>query len=169
MYGIQIFSVLFAAILTLTAPLAAQRRPSASPVEETVSTVIALSIGGASYNFTGQAVCEHVPNGSIYDIVAERWSVRQQDTGRSMSLNLWHPLSGGSDMVTLTVSTGGKKYDVDTVKKPQSNQTIGSANVKFVPQGKGGTLTIDATAGSGTKVSGTIKCDAFTAVTPVAG
>jgi hypothetical protein len=169
MVSIQIFSVLFAAILTLTTPLAAQRRPSGTPVEETVGTTIALSVGGVAYNFSGQAMCEHVPQGSIYDTVAERWSVRQQSAERSLSLNLWHPLSGGSDMVTLTVSTGGKRYDVDTVKKPQSNQTIGSANVKFVPQGKGGTFTIDATAGSGTKVSGTIKCDAFTAVTPVAG
>ena len=166
---LQIFSVLFAAILTLTAPLSAQRRPSASPAEETVSTTIALSVGGAPYNFSGQATCEHVPQGSIYDTVAERWSVRQQSAGRSLSLNLWHPLSGAADMVTMSVSTAGKRHDVDTVKKPQNNQTTGSANVKFVPQGKGGTITIDATAGSGAKISGTIKCDAFTAVTPVAG
>jgi hypothetical protein len=114
-------------------------------------------------------MCEHVPQGSIYDTVAERWSVRQQGTGRNLNLNLWHPLAGAADMVTMSVSTGGKRHDVDTVKKPQSNQTTGSANVKFVPQGNGGTFSIDATASSGAKISGTIKCDAFTAVTPVAG
>jgi hypothetical protein len=169
MQVIQTLSVLLAAMLTLSTSLAAQRRPSGTPVEETVATTIALSVGGVAYNFSGQAMCEHVPQGSIYDTVAERWSVRQQDNGRNLSLNLWHPLSGGADMVTMSVSTAGKRHDVDTVKKPQSNQTTGSATVKFVPQGKGGTITIDATAGSGAKISGTIKCDAFTAVTPVAG
>jgi hypothetical protein len=41
--------------------------------------------------------------------------------------------------------------------------------VKFVPEGKGGTFTLNATAGSGAAVTGTIKCDAFTVPAAVAG
>jgi hypothetical protein len=157
-------------VLTVSTPLVAQRRPPGStPQESTVGAAIALSVGGMTYAFTGKAECEHLAGGSIYDTVAERWSVQQQDNGRSLNLNLWHPMSGGSDMVMLSISLGGKTYTLDTVKRPQSAQTTGSGTVKLVPQGNGGTFTVNGKAGSGAAISGTIKCDSFTASNPVAG
>jgi hypothetical protein len=164
----KILVAILLAAATSSAAASAQRRPAGSAAAETrVGTIIMLNVGGASYNFSGQATCERLAGGSIYDIPADRWSVQQADGARSLSLNLWRP--GAGDMVTLSISSGGKRYDVDTVKSPRKPQTTGTANVKFAPQGNGGTFTIDATAGGGAKITGTIKCDAFTTSTPVAG
>ena len=72
-------------------------------------------------------------------------------------------------MVTLSISVGGKRYDVSTVKSPQATQASGSASVKFASQGGGATFTVDATTASGAKLNGTIKCESFTMPEPVAG
>jgi len=127
-----------------------------------------LKAGGVAYDFTGPATCEHSPNGSIYNVVAERWSVRHSDGTRQLNLNLWHPLTGGQDMVTLSISTGGKRYDVDTVKGP-SVQTSGTGTARFAAAGNGGTLTIDAATASGAKITGSVKCDAFTSAEVAGG
>ncbi len=159
----------FASALTIVAPVPAQRRPAGSaPQEAKVSATIALNVAGMAYQFSGQAVCEHLSRGSIYDIPAERWSVRHSEAARDMSLTVWRPQSGG-DMVTLAVSIGGKRHDVDTVKAPKATAVTGSATVKLAPEGKGGTFTLNATAGSGAAVTGTIKCEAFTTPAVVAG
>ena len=166
------FTVLsLAAALTLVAPASAQRRPAGSPPQEAkVNATVALKIADSAYNFTGQAVCEHLSRGSIYDIPAARWSVRHNEAARDLSLTLWRPLSGSGDMVTLAVNIGGKRHDVDTVKAPKSTAAAtGSATVKFAPDGKGGLFTLNATAGSGAAITGTIKCEAFTTPTAVAG
>jgi hypothetical protein len=53
--------------LRRTAP--AQRRPAGSPPQEAkVNATITLNVAGAAYHFSGQAVCEHLSQGSIYDI-----------------------------------------------------------------------------------------------------
>ena len=87
--------VVLTTIVGLSTANGAQRRPQNSPLEEKkVSVVIALKVNGAPYNFTGQAVCEHIPRGSIYNIPAERWSARHDDNGRSLNFTLWHPSAG---------------------------------------------------------------------------
>jgi hypothetical protein len=163
------FFVLTTTVAVSTAN-AAQRRAQGSPLEEKkVAVVIAMKANGAAYNFSGQAVCEHIPVGSIYNVPAERWSARHDDNGRNLNFTLWHPLAGKGDMVTLSISIGGKKYDVNTVKSPQATGDSGSANVKLTPAGGGGTFIIDATTASGAKLNGTIKCESFTMPEPVAG
>jgi hypothetical protein len=171
MHPVDSFTALYLAIaLTFIAPLSAQRRPAGSaPPEEKVNATITLTVAGTAYNFTGQAVCEHLAQGSIYDIPAARWSVRHNETARDLNLSVWRPQSGGGDMVTLAVAMGGKRHDVNTVKAARATAVTGSATVKFAPEGKGGTFTINAIAGSGAAVSGTIKCDAFTTPAAVAG
>jgi hypothetical protein len=126
-------------------------------------------VDGAAYNFNGQAVCEHMPRGSIYNVPAERWSARLDDNGRSLNFTLWHPLAGSTDMMTLSISVGGKRYDVSTVKSSQATQASGSANVKLMPSGDGVTFSVDATTASGAKLNGTIKCESFTTPEAVAG
>ena len=167
----QSFTVLcFASALTLVAPLSAQRRPAgAAPQEAKVSATISLDVAGAPYQFSGQAVCEHLSQGAIYDIPAARWSVRHNEAARDLSLTVWRPQSGSGDMVTLAVAIGGKRHDVNTVKAPRAPAVTGSATVTFAPEGKGGTFTLKATAGSGAAVTGTIKCAAFTTPEAVAG
>jgi len=171
MYLVHSLVVLcFVSGLTVVAPGPAQRRPAGSvPQEATVSAAIALKVAGMDYQFSGQAVCEHLSSGGIYDIPAERWSVRHSESARDLSLTVWRPQSGGGDMVTLAVDIGGKRHDVNTVKAPKAPSTTGSATVKFAPEGKGGTFTLNATAGSGAAVTGTIKCAAFTTPAAVAG
>ena len=157
------------AALVIAAPVSAQRRPAGSaPQEAKVGATIALVVAGTAYQFSGQAVCEHLSRGSIYDIPAARWSVRHSEAGRDLSLTVWRPQSG-SDMVTLAVGIGGKRHDVNTVKAPKATSVTGSATVKFAPEGKGGTFTLNATAGSGAAITGTIKCEAFTTPIAVAG
>jgi hypothetical protein len=159
----------FATALTLVVPVSAQRRPAGSaPQEAKVGATIALDVAGTAYQFSGQAVCEHLSRGSIYDIPAARWSVRHSEAARDLSLTVWRPQSGG-DMVTLAINSGGKRHDVNTVKAPKATSVTGSATLKFAPEGKGGTFTLNATAGSGAAITGTIKCEAFTTPVAVAG
>src|SRR5688500_8366395 len=106
-------------VVSLLSPLAAQRRPAGQPQDIKVSATINLKVSGAAYTFSGPATCEHLQRGSIYDTPAERWSVQQADGERSLSLTVWRPLAGGDDMITLSVSDGGKRVDVNTVKGRQ--------------------------------------------------
>jgi len=154
----------------LSMSVAAQRRPPGSaPQEQKVGLSIELRMDSVPYTFKGQGVCQHLAKGSIYDTLAERWSVQHEATGQNMNLTLWRPLKGGGDMVTLSVQSGGKRHDVNTVKGPQATQTTGSGSVRFAPEGAGGTFAVEVTAVSGAKISGSVKCDAFTASEPVAG
>jgi hypothetical protein len=164
-------SLLFLTVILLSVSATAQRRPTGStPQEKKVRVAIDMRVDNVPYTFTGEATCEHLAKGSIYDTLAERWSVQQQgDNGRSLSLTLWRPLAGGANMLTLALSTGGKRYDVDTVKKPKPSQASGSGTVRLAPEGMGGTITIEATTASSAKINGTIKCDSFTTSNPVAG
>jgi hypothetical protein len=140
------------------AAASAQRRPSGSQ-EQKVAVAIDLNVNGTPYTFKGEAICDHLAKGSIYDIAAERWSVRHDDSGRNLNLSLWRPLGGAGDMVQLSVYLGGKRYDVSTIKSPQGPS--GSGTAKLVPAGTGGTFTIDATTPSAGKIAGTIRCAAF--------
>ena len=160
-------SVLFvSAALMLTVAASAQRRLPGSQ-EKKVGVAIDLKVNGTPYTFKGDAICDHLAQGSIYDIVAERWSVRQDDSARNVNLSLWRPVKGTGDMVQLSVYMAGKRYDVSTIKSPQGPS--GSGSVKLAKDGAGGTFTIDAATPSAGKITGTIKCDAFPASEAVAG
>ncbi len=163
----RLISVLFvSAALMGSVAASAQRRPPGSQ-EKKVGVAIDLKVNGTPYTFKGEASCDHLAKGSIYDIAAERWSVRHDDNGRNISLSLWRPANGTGDMVQLNVNMGGKRYDVSTIKSPQGPS--GSGSVKLVTEGTGGTFTVDATTPSAGKITGTIKCDAFPAAEVVAG
>jgi hypothetical protein len=142
------------------------RVPRGLPEPQKVPVTIDLTVGADKYQFTGPAVCEHLAVGSIYDTPAERWTVTQDAAGQNLTMTVWRPRAGGENMLTLNISTAGKRYDVNTVR---GGTASGSGSAKFAAAGKGGTFTIDATSNSGTKIVGTIRCEAFTASTPVAG
>jgi hypothetical protein len=72
-------------------------------------------------------------------------------------------------MVTLAITSGGKRHDVNTVKNPRATATAGSGNVRLASKGAGGVFTLDATAASGAKISGTVACERFTVPELVAG
>jgi hypothetical protein len=133
----------------------AQRRtgaPALVPVE------ISLRIAGQPYDVKGQASCTHAPKGSIYDVVSEMWTVRQEQDGASVQLTLWKPIDGSASMFTLSTS-GKKNTSITTVR---GGEVSGSGTVAFAPSGKGGTFTIDARSKANETVTGTITCQAFT-------
>ena len=162
----SMFVLSVSAVLMMSIAPAAQRRLPGS-LEKKVGAAIDLKVNGTAYTFKGSALCDHLAQGSIYDIAAERWSVRQDDNGRHLSFSLWRPRSGSGDMVQLNVYVGGKRHDVSTIKSPQGPS--GSASVKLTKEGAGGTFSIDAATASGGKITGTIKCDAFPPSEAVAG
>ena len=70
-------------------------------------------------------------------------------------------------MISLYVTTGGKSYSVNTVGTGRN--TVGSGKVIFTPAGPGGTFAVDATAVNGARITGTLKCGAFTAIVAEGG
>lgn len=143
----------------LATSIADAQQPS---MEDTkVGAAIAMRVAGEPYEFTGQATCTHAPMASIYGTVAQMWSVQHSEGSRSLVLTLWRPTSGSTHMFSLSASTGGKSYSVTTSKGPQGGSIEGSGDVKLALAGTGGTFAIDATTASGSKIAGTLKCDAF--------
>lgn len=154
--------------LVLSSLAAAQRpvrrAPVATPDDDKVGVAIAIQAGGDSYRFTGRATCKHERRGSIYMVPASLWSVDHSEGTHGVHLTFWRPASGSGDMFTLSVRGGGKTYAASTVKTPHGGSPEGSGQVRFAPEGAGGTFTVEATTASGTRISGTLKCDAFGAV-----
>lgn len=139
----------------------AQRRVPA-PGSETVPVVIALKADGKAYNFSGQAKCTHAPVAAIYGLRAERWTVDRSESGAlPATLALWHPASG-PDLVSLSFTIGDTRHDFSTIKVGSNGKVEGSGTITLAREGKGGTFTVNATSASGAKLTGTVKCDAFT-------
>jgi hypothetical protein len=135
------------------------------PKEPQVPMAVSLKVGTQPYTFTGQGVCQLTPNAGIYEIPATMWSARQQGAGSSVSFTLWHPKAGGDDMFSLGITLNGKSFRTNTAHKGSMGTVVGSGTATFAKNGGGGTFTIDATAGEGARVTGTISCSSFT--TPV--
>lgn len=115
---------------------------------------IALQIGSQKY--TGMGECKSAARASIYDIPAALYSVSQRAGKDSLNLTLWRPADGKPDMLSLSLSTGGRSYVVDTVKNKK-----GSGGAKLERSGNGGSIVLDAVAASGEKITGKIQCRAF--------
>jgi hypothetical protein len=56
----------------------------------------------------------------------------------------------------------GASHRVSTVKVGQQGSVQGSGTATIARSGAGGTFTLDATADSGRRITGTIACTAFT-------
>ena len=143
--------------LTFASVDAAQR----SPAGDTVGVVIALQAGTDSYRFTGQGTCTQEPKGWIYETAAHLRSIEQSEGQRHIRLTLWSPANKSANMFSLYLSVGGKSYQTTTITGKDAGPTKGSGTVAFASAGSGGTFTVNATAANGTKITGTIKCDAF--------
>jgi hypothetical protein len=122
---------------------------------------IALQVGAKKYAFSGEGECKAAPQASIYGINAALYSVSQRAGSRGLSLTLWQPKNGSAEMMTLHVSDGASRYEVDTVKGGAKRETKGSGKTTLQKSGTGGVFTIQAVAGSGEKIGGTIKCARF--------
>ena len=140
----------------------AQRRVPGQRGEATVPITVNLMADRQVYNFSGLAKCTHAPVASIYGLRAERWSVdRSGDGGLNATLSLWRPATG-SDLVSLYLTIGQTRYTINTIKVGDKGNVEGSGTIALKPEGKGGTFTVNGTAANGAKISGTVKCEAFT-------
>jgi hypothetical protein len=64
-------------------------------------------------------------------------------------------------MMSLLVSTGSARYEVDTVKGGAKRDTKGSGSATLQKSGAGGVISLDAKAASGEKITGNIRCGSF--------
>lgn len=148
------------ALTGLVSDTAAQRRGAGQGQTRMQQGVnISLKVGGQAYQANGPGKCTHAPTASIYQTVAELWSVQQSADGRSLAMSLWKPKDGSAEMVTLSVTGGGASHQVNTVRGGGS--TSGSGKVTLQKVGDGGTFTVEARSGDGVSLTGTIHCETF--------
>jgi hypothetical protein len=157
----RLIGVVIIATATTVSAGAQARRAATQTADPTVAVAVALKAGGDAYNFTGRGTCTYAPVAGIYDLRAEQWRVEQSGAGGGVTLTFWHPASG-ADMFTLSVTAGGTRSAVNTVKVGGKGTVEGSGTVTLAREGKGGTFTVAASTAKGARVTGTIKCDAFT-------
>jgi hypothetical protein len=143
----------------------ASRSARAPAVRDEASTAdIALKVGSKDYRSSGPAECKAAAQASIYGIAAAQYSVSQRSGGESLRLTLWQPKDGSPAMLSLHVSSGASRYEVDTVKGGAKRDTKGSGTASLQKSGAGGVFTIDARALSGEAISGKIACSRFGAI-----
>lgn len=133
----------------------------ASPRDGSAPVKIALQVGTSHYRFSGSAECKAASQASIYGIGAALYSVSQRSDGQSLNLTLWQPKDGSPSMVSLHISTGNARFEVDTVKAGAKRDTKGSGKTTLQKSGAGGVFTIDAVAAGGEQITGTIQCSRF--------
>jgi hypothetical protein len=130
---------------------------------------VALKAGSRAYSASGPGECRTSREASIHGVPATLYSVSQGSGADSVRFTLWQPKSGAADMVTLHVSIGGKRYEIDTVKGGAGREPKGSGGVRFEGAGAGGAFAVDAKAGDGTAITGSVKCSRFAAVVAEGG
>jgi len=131
----------------------------------TVPLEVSLKVGQGTYAAKGQGTCTHARQAAIYNIRSQQWTARHEEDTRSVQLTLWKPVDGSAEMFSLLVND---KSDVN-ITTVRGGQVSGSGTVKFEPTGKGGTFTVAAKGKAGEPVTGTFKCEAFTAATAEGG
>jgi hypothetical protein len=147
--------LVFSLIAVLAATAAAQRRQPGGTGG--VPMDVTLKVGSGTYASQAVGACTHAPKASIYGIVSQMWTARQQVEGRSLSLTLWRPADGSGDMFTLAVND----YSAVSITTVRGGTPSGSGSVKLEPQGRGGTFHVSAKGKGGEAVTGTIRCETF--------
>ena len=85
---------------------------------------ISLKVGAHTYQASGQGECKSAPRASIYNIPAALTSVSHRAGTNSLNLSLWQPTDGKPAMLSLSVTTGGKTYLVDTVRDKKGSGKV---------------------------------------------
>lgn len=116
---------------------------------------ISLKVGAHTYQASGQGECKSAPRASIYNIPAALTSVSHRAGTNSLNLSLWQPTDGKPAMLSLSVTTGGKTYLVDTVRDKKGSGKVVRENL---------TIVLDAVAASGEKITGKIQCRSLGAI-----
>ena len=160
----RIFAESICAVLMVASNGVAQ-----SPAKTGVDVSVALKVDGQTYAFNGKGECTYEPVAWIYEARAQQWRVEGRNAQGGVTLTLWRLAGGSGDMFTLHAATGGKSHVVSTVKTSGGGQVEGSGKVTLTSAGPGGTFTVDATAAKGGRITGTMKCSAFSAAVAEGG
>jgi hypothetical protein len=121
-----------------------------------------LRVGGTPYVIAARGTCLAQPHGTLYEVPARQWNARHRDAQRYANLAFWR-IDGVGDQFNLGVMVGPTLHRVSTVQVKGKGTRQGGGTVTMARKGQGGTFTIDATADTGTRITGTITCGAFTA------
>jgi hypothetical protein len=150
--------------LVESSPAASRSARAPAPRDEGSTVEIALKVGSKDYRSSGPAECKAAAQASIYGVPAVQYSVSQRSGNESLRLTLWQPKDGSPGMLSLHVSSGGSRYEVDTVKGGAKRDIKGSGKASLQKSGDGGVFTIDAKATSGEPIAGKIACSRFGAI-----
>ncbi len=172
MRQVRIGVAVCAALALASVGAAREGRAQKTSGDNKVGVTVAVQTAGGPYEFKGRAICFHMPTTTVNAVSGENWQVAHQEEERSLILSVVRPANGGENMFSLHITAGGTKYVTNTIvfrRGAMKVPTEGSGSVKFEPAGNGGRFIIDATAVNGSKISGTVSCDAFPARTEVGG
>lgn len=147
--------------MLLAALVAAAATPHAQDPDPQSAIQINLRIGATPYVVSARGTCLAQPHGTLYDAPAAQWNARHRDGQRYANLAFWR-VEGGGEMFNLGVLLGPAMHRVSTVKVQGKGDAHGRGRVTLTESGGGGTFTVDATADTGARVTGTIACGAFT-------
>lgn len=147
--------------MLLIAMLVAVAGPYAQGPDPQSAIQIDLRVGGVPYAVSARGTCLAQPHGTLYDVPAAQWNARHRDGQRYANLAFWRVRTSG-DMFNLGVMVGPTLHRVSTVAVRGKGDPHGRGRVTLAPNGSGGTFTIDATADTGTPITGTITCGTFT-------
>jgi hypothetical protein len=122
---------------------------------------VALEVGGKKLGLSGQGQCKAAQQASIHGVNAALYMVSQNVPNKqSLNLSVWQPKDGSPNMMSLSLWDGKKTYSVNTVKGGSATSVQGSGKATV----SGTTITLDAVAASGEKITGKIQCRSFGAV-----
>ena len=125
-----------------------------------VTVQVDLRVGGVAYTVSGPGECHATDDASIFSAPAGMKSARHNDAARNLNFTLWR-LEKGGDMITLDVTVGGKRHQVNTLTVAPAANRRGSGTATFQARGAGGVFTFEATADTGAKITGQVGCSAF--------
>jgi hypothetical protein len=123
---------------------------------------IDLRVAGTPYVISARGTCLTQPHGTLYEVPAAQWNARHRDPNRYANLAFWR-VQGVGDQFNLGVMVGPTLHRVSTVSVKGKGTRQGTGSVAMAPNGAGGTFTIDATAETGARITGTITCGTFAA------
>lgn len=119
-----------------------------------------LHVGSVAYVISATGTCLSQPHGTLYEVPAAQWNARHRDGQRYVNLAFWRVRPGG-EMFNLGVMLGPTLHRVSTVRMQGKGEPHGSGRVTLVLKDGGGTFQLDATADTGTRITGTITCGTF--------
>jgi hypothetical protein len=123
---------------------------------------IDLRVADTRYVVSGRGTCLTQPHGTLHEVPAAQWNARHRDPQRYANLAFWR-VQGVGDQFNLGIMVGPTLHRVSTVSVNGKGSRQGGGSVRMARSGAGGTFTIDATADTGARISGTITCSAFAA------